>query len=155
MEKHGIRFGIEFVAPKTFRKDHKYEFIHRLDQALELCEAIGTSNMGILLDSWHWYTSHGTVEELQSLTDEQIVGVHINDAPEGLAIDEQVDNVRCLPGETGVIDLRAFLGTLQNTGYSGPVTVEPFSKSVSEMEPEAAARATSEALLKVWRQAGV
>ncbi len=155
MEKYGIRLGLEFVGPATMRRGKKYEFIHRLDQVLELCAAIGTTNMGILLDSWHWYTSHLTVEDIESLTDKHIVGVHINDAPAGIAVDEQVDNVRCLPGETGVINLKGFLGTLKKIGYTGPVTVEPFSKRVSALPPEESARETSEALKKVWRNAGL
>ncbi|HID07463.1 MAG TPA: sugar phosphate isomerase/epimerase, partial [Armatimonadetes bacterium] len=103
LNEHGCRLGLEFLGPKTLRNGHKYEFIHTLDEMLKLCDAIGTGNVGLLLDSWHWYTSHGTLDEIRKLRGDQVVYVHVNDAPAGIPIDEQVDNVRCLPGETGVI----------------------------------------------------
>lgn len=152
---HGIRFGLEFVGPKTSRQSKGYEFVHRLDQALELCEAVGVANMGLLLDAWHWYTSGGTVEELRTLADEQIVQVHVNDAPEGIAVDQQVDNVRALPGATGVIDITSFLGALQAIGYSGPVTPEPFCAELRDMPPRDALRTVGDAMQNIWIRAGL
>jgi sugar phosphate isomerase/epimerase len=153
LKDHGHRLALEFLGPKTLRDGHKHEFIHTLPGMLKLCEEIGTGNVGLLLDAWHWYTSHGTLEELHSLTNADVVYVHINDAPVGVAIDEQVDNVRTLPGETGVIDLTAFLRALNQIGYDGPVTPEPFSQRVREMSAPDAAKATGDALLNVWREA--
>jgi len=40
-------------------------------------------------------------------------------------------------------------------GYDGPITAEPFSAEVREMENEEAARATLESLNKIWQVAGV
>ena len=34
----------------------------------ELIAAMGRPNVGIVLDSWHWYTSGGTVADLKTLT---------------------------------------------------------------------------------------
>lgn len=152
---HQCRLGLEFVAPKTLRVNHKYEFIHDLDGVLRLCEAINERNVGLLLDSWHWYTSHGTVDQLRSLTAEQVIYVHINDAPAGTPIDEQIDNIRRLPGETGVIDLTSFLQTLKDIGYDGPVTPEPFEKKLREMPTLEAVKITGEALARVWRAVGL
>jgi len=45
----------------------------------------------------------------------------------------QVDSVRALPGETGVIDIAGFLQALHAIGYSGPVTPEPFKKELGGM----------------------
>ena len=89
-------------------------------------------NVGLLLDCWHWYTSHGTLDDLKRLTAEQVVYVHVNDAPAGIPVDEQQDMVRALPGETGVIDIVGFLQTLRAIGYDGPVTPEPFKKELNE-----------------------
>jgi sugar phosphate isomerase/epimerase len=150
LREYGIRFGLEFVAPKTSRTGAKYEFIHTLDQVLDLCEAIGTGNMGVLLDAWHWYTAHGTLEDLKKLDNELVVQVHINDAPAGIEIDEQLDNIRALPGETGVIDTAGFLAHLRGIGYDGPVTPEPFCKALSEMPREEAAKTIGAAMDKIW-----
>lgn len=155
LETYGCRLGLEFLGPKTLRTGHKYGFIHTMDGMLSLCDRIGTGNVGLLLDSWHWYTSHGAVEDLRQLTAEQVVYVHVNDAPCGVPVDEQVDNIRCLPGETGVINLIGFLGALRDIGYDGPVTPEPFSQRVNQMPAQDAAKTTVESLNRVWYAAGL
>jgi len=155
MADHGVRLGLEFLGPKTLRDGHRYEFIHTIAGMLELCRAIGTGNMGLLLDAWHWYTSGGTLADLAGLTNDDIVYVHINDAPAGIPLDQQVDNVRCVHGETGVIDLSGFLQALKTAGYDGPVTPEPFSQKVREMAPADAVTYTGKLLQDVWAQAGL
>ncbi len=155
LAEHGCRLGLEFVGTKTMRDGHKFEFIHTQQGMLELCRAIGTPNLGLLFDSFHWYTSHGTRDDIGALSDALVVDTHINDAVQGRTSEEQIDNERKLPGETGVIDLMGFLQGLKAIGYSGPVTPEPFSQRVRDMAPAEAIRATADALLGVWRKAGV
>jgi len=155
LARYNIRLGLEFVGPRTSRAGRKHEFIHTAAGMLELCEAIGTGNVGLLLDCWHWYTSGGTTEDFEKWTNKTIVDVHVNDAPKGIPLDEQKDNVRCLPGETGVIDIKGFLRGLQSIGYDGPVVVEPFSDRVRKMNDEDAVRVTKESLDKVWKIAGI
>ncbi|MDH7571598.1 MAG: TIM barrel protein, partial [Armatimonadota bacterium] len=151
---HGCRLALEFIGPQTLRNGKRYGFIHTMDGMLALAAAIG-ENVGLLLDAWHLYTSHGTLAEMDLLTNDQVVYVHVNDAPAGVPVDEQKDNVRCLPGETGVIDLPGFLRKLAAIGYDGPVTPEPFSQKLREMSPEDAVRTTAEALRKAWHAAGL
>lgn len=129
---HGCSFGMEFLGPKTLREGKKFDFIYTLPDMLALGAQIGP-NVGVLLDCWHWYTSGGTVEDLLALRPEQVVYVHVNDAPPGIPLDEQRDNVRALPGETGVIDIAAFLKALRTIGYDGPVTPEPFKKELADL----------------------
>lgn len=150
----GIRLGLEYVAPLTMRTGKKHSFVHTMEQMSELCAAVG-DNVGFLLDSWHWYTAHETTRELRQLSASQVVDVHVNDAPAGIEVDQQLDNVRALPGETGVIDIAGFLGTLQAIGYDGPVMVEPFSDRVRQMDAEEAVATTGAALRQVWEQAGL
>jgi sugar phosphate isomerase/epimerase len=156
LKEHGCRLGLEFIGPRTSRAGKPHEFIHTLPAMLGLCDAIGTGNVGLLLDSWHWYTSAGTVDEILSVgSPARIVHAHVNDAPAGVSRDEQIDNIRELPGATGVIDLAGFLGALQGLGYEGPVQVEPFCARLKEMSPDEAARATAESLKPVWSQLGL
>jgi sugar phosphate isomerase/epimerase len=147
---NGVRLGLEFLGPKTIRNKFKHEFIYTMDGMLKLCEAVGTGNVGLLLDAWHLYTGGGNVEDVLKLTDRNVVNVHINDAPAGVALEAQVDNVRCLPGETGVTDVRRFLECLKQIGYTGPVMAEPFSDRVRKMKPDEAIRATKRAIDSVW-----
>jgi len=150
LREHGISFGMEFLGPKTLRDGHKYEFIHTMSEMLRLCYETGTGNLGLLLDCWHWYTSGGTLDDVKALKPEQVVDVHVNDAPPGIPLDQQKDNVRALPGETGVIDVRGFLEALESIGYKGPVMAEPFSKRLSEMPPDQAVAVTAKAIESVW-----
>lgn len=155
LRDHGCRLGLEFIGPKTSRPAGVYEFIYTIQGMLDLCAALGTGNAGLLLDCWHWYTSGGTREDLARLRDEDVVAVHVNDAPAGIDVEAQIDNERTLPGETGVIDIAGFLQALQRMGYTGPVTVEPFSARVRAMSPDEATAATAESLRTVWAQAGI
>jgi len=132
MGEHGISIGLEFVGPKTLRDKFTHEFVYRADQMLEMGAKIGP-NVGLLLDCFHWYTSHGTVEELKNLKPEQIVYVHINDGAEGRSADEQIDGDRRLPAATGVIDIKGFFDALREIGYTGPVAAEPFYPKLNEL----------------------
>jgi sugar phosphate isomerase/epimerase len=157
LRDEGCRFGIEFIGPKTFRAAFRHEFIHTLGGVMELIAVIGTGNVGVLLDSWHLYTSGGTTADLERLTNHDVVVVHVNDAPSGIARDEQIDTVRTLPMETGVIDLVGFMRALREMEYDGPVMPEPFSQRINDLaatDPEAAARETARSMDTLWRAAG-
>jgi len=139
----GIRLGLEFIGPKTLRDSFTHPFIYTLDGMLELADAVESGSgaqMGILLDVWHWYTSGGTTQDiLENLPNEKIVLVHVNDAPAGRSRDEQIDNERALPCETGVIDAAGFVGCLRRVEYDGPITAEPFVPALAKMPPDAVA----------------
>lgn len=53
-------------------------------------------------------------------------------------VEEQVDTVRALPGETGVIDINSFLRALAAIGYDGPVVPEPFKKELADLPSDEA-----------------
>ena len=150
---HGIRFGLEYVGPKTFWSSKRYTFMHTMTEMLELCDVLGP-NVGLLVDSFHWFTAKETPDDLKRLAATQIVDAHINNAPK-LPADEQQDLTRTLPDETKTINLNAYLQTLQSVGYDGPVMVEPFSKTLSKMSANDACAATAKSLKKVWKQAGL
>ncbi len=146
LRDNGCRLGLEFIGPATLRATRKYSFVYDLPGMLDLCNALGTGNAGLLLDCWHWYTSGGNAADLEGLKNQNVVVVHVNDAPAGIAVDEQLDNQRCLPGETGVIDIATFMSTLRRIDYDGPITVEPFSARVRALAPEEAVAATAASL---------
>lgn len=152
--EHGCSLGLEFLGPATLRAGKKYPFVHTATGAIEFGAAVGP-NVGLLLDCYHWYTAHGTLAELKSLRVEQVVHVHVNDAPAGLPVDEQQDLVRDLPGETGVIDIGGFLGVLRDIGYQGPVTPEPFKRELQDLPSDAARLVVVKASMDaVWKWAG-
>ena len=147
MADHGLRFGIEYVGPKTLWASSRHSFVHSMAEAMDLLEAIGMrKHTGLVLDSWHWYTAHETVADLKKLTNADIIACDLNDAPKGLAIDQQIDNRRELPTVTGVIDLPAFLNTLNQIGYDGPIRAEPFNAPLNELDNGPACAATAKAM---------
>jgi sugar phosphate isomerase/epimerase len=155
--EHGVQLGLEFLGPKMFRREPEqvwfYDIPGALDVTAKMHEA-GATNAGLLIDCWHWYTGGGSIMDLASVPLEQIVHVHINDAPE-VPVEDQIDNVRLLPGESGVIDIRGFLRTLSALGYDGPVAVETFSQDLNALAPDESAALAAAAMCKVWADAGL
>ena len=125
---HGIRFGLEWVGSHHLRADGanpmgKYPSVHDLAGALELIAQTGQDNIGLLVDSYHIYTTGAGEAEVAALTDAQIVHVHINDAPKGVGRAGAKDGERLLPG-AGEIDLAGFLRGLRTAGYTGYIAAE-------------------------------
>ncbi len=155
LKDHGHSVGLEFIGPATSRAGSKYLFAYSMDAMLGLAAAVGTGNVGLLFDTWHWYTCRSAIDDVRKLSVSDVIYVHINDAPAGVDPYDQIDNIRCLPAETGVIPLTELMQILAEIGYEGPVTPEPFSQKVNSMEPADAAETTAESLDQVWKNAGL
>ena len=151
----GLRFGIEYVAPKTSWASQRYPFIHTMAEMRDLIAEMGQANVGLVLDSWHWYHAGDTGTDIVALRAKDVVSVDLNDAPAGVAKDQMVDSKRELPGATGVIDGKTFLQSLKQIGFAGPVRAEPFNDAVRRLSPDDAAEAAGEALRKAFAAAGV
>jgi len=60
------------------------------------------------------------------------------------------------PGALGVdLSFPEAAALAADTGYDGPVMVEPFSDELNAMDPEPAARRTMDSLETIWEQAGL
>lgn len=156
---NGVRLGLEFIGPHHFRTEPEKVWFYDIAGGLRVADAVneaaGTENVGLLVDCFHWHTAECNAMDLASIPLEQIVHVHINDAPAGLGVAEIHDSVRELPGATGNIDLDCFLSTLNGIGYDGPVAVETFSQALRAMAPEDAARLAGEAVQAAFARVGV
>lgn len=155
--EYGLRIGIEWIGPKTLRDRFKYPFVHRLDQLLELIDGV-EPEVGVVIDTFHWWTSGGTLDELRNLPAQRIVNVHVNDAVAGRARDEQLDGERAMPLSQGVIDAAAVLQTLAREGYRGPVICEPFmpaKKELGGLAPHEAAARVAVVMEALFEKAGI
>ena len=148
LDSYGMRLGLEFVGPHHLRRRWKHPFIDDMPSTLDWIEAIGVSNVGLLLDSFHWYTTESSVDELLALDKSVIVHVHINDAPD-VPVAEVLDNDRLYPGE-GVIDLKAFLTALKQIGYDGVIAQEVLRPTPPEEPAEQLIRYSAHAFDQVW-----
>ncbi len=146
LKDHDLRFGLEYVGTQRVLVGRKYPFVHTLAETRELIAEIGHDNVGLVLDSWHWWQAGDTVAELKALKNAEIVSVDLNDAPKDIPKGQQKDGERELPVATGVIDTAAFLGALVAVGYDGPMRAEPFNKIVNALDNEPACAVTVAAM---------
>jgi sugar phosphate isomerase/epimerase len=150
LKDHGQRLGLEYVGTQTLRNSRKYPFVHTMAETKDLIAEIGTGNVGLVLDSWHWWTAGDSAEDILALKSENVVSVDLNDAPAGVPKEQQIDGRRELPCATGVLDLAAFLNALQRIDYDGPARAEPFSKALNVLDKDAACAATVGAMRKAF-----
>lgn len=150
LSDHGCRFGMEYVGPKTLWSSGRYPFIHSMREMKELIAEMGRPNVGIVLDTWHWYTAGETLADLKTLTNHMIVSVDMNDAPTGIPVDQQLDGKRELACATGVIDAAGFLNALNSIGCDAPVRCEPFNAPLRAMPPDQALQTTIAAMKKAF-----
>ena len=147
---YDIKLGLEYVGPKTLMARDKFSFVHTLAECKELIAATGEPNVGVQLDSFHWFCAGETKADILSLSNEDIVTVDLNDARSGFSAGEQLDGKRELPMATGVIDMQSFMDALVEIDYDGPTRAEPFNQPLRDMDNEAALKATSEAMKKAF-----
>ena len=147
---YGVRFGLEWVGPHHLRAGGENQMgpnptVWTMPQTLELIAETGQSNLGLLVDSYHCYTTGITEDELAALTDSQIVHVHINDAPVGVGPAGAKDGQRVVPG-TGEINLASFISGLTRAGYSGYIACEILAPAPVADTPDEAATLIRSAL---------
>ena len=149
---HDLRFGLEYVGPTTLRHAKKYAFVHTLDETMALIEGIGQKNVGVVLDSFHWFTAEESVKDILTLTNDDVVAGDLNDAYAGRSAIEQIDGQRELPMATGLINVKDFLDALVQIGFDGPVRAEPFNQALRDMPDDKAVAATADAMKKAFDQ---
>lgn len=150
---YGIRLGLEFVGPHHLRTAWKYPFIWTMEETLDWIDAIGEPNVGLLLDAFHWHTNGQTPGDIERLQAQQVVHVHINDAPD-IPLEAVRDNERLYTGE-GVINLEGFLRGLQHIGYEGIVSQEVLTADQPEDKPEQLVLRSKAGFDRVFTAAGL
>ncbi|EXX90409.1 xylose isomerase [Paenibacillus darwinianus] len=153
LDAYGIRLGLEFVGPHHLRTGWANPFIWTMEETLDWIDAIGEPNVGLLFDAYHWHTNGSTVEDIYKLRADQIVHVHINDAPD-VPVEDVLDNARLYPGE-GVIDLPGFLHALHHIGYAGVVAQEILTQMAPSDSSETLLNRSSKGFDKVFQAAAI
>jgi len=145
LDRWGMRFGLEFVAPQGNFVERPFKFISTMPEMLHFIDQLGRENVGLLVDTYHLYVGESTAADLAALPPDMIVQFHINDAYPGVPRPQLEDLKRLLPGQ-GAIPLVPLLLALRSTGYAWTVSVETFSEEVKALGPVAAARKAKAAL---------
>jgi D-psicose/D-tagatose/L-ribulose 3-epimerase len=118
----GVRLAIEPL------NRYETDMVNTTQQGLELCDAIGADNVGLLLDTYHM-----NIEE-------KSIGAAIRAAGDRVFHFHSCENDRGTPG-TGHIPWADVFSALADIGYRGQIVIESFTPAVREI-----ARAVS-----LWR----
>ena len=150
-EPHGIAIGLEFLGVRTFRLDEPHAFINNVPDTMTMLRETGRPNVGLILDSFHYFTSGGDLSQIRSLRAEDIVHLHVNDAPHADVMTLE-DTDRVLPGK-GVIDLTGWFKAIAEIGFEGYVAIEIFDDEFRNQDREVAVDVAKQALDSVLAQA--
>ena len=108
--------------------------LNRHRHSLEIIERADRPNVGIALDTWHYWTTGDTLEEVAATPKELIKAVHISD---GLDLDRENE----VPDQSyhrnvviggGAIPLQQWVDAVKSTGYDGWWCSEMFSDKANE-----------------------
>jgi sugar phosphate isomerase/epimerase len=92
--------------------------------ARAVVEEADAPNAGLMIDTWHFYNTRSTTDDLAGLDPDRIAGVQLND---GRIVDGdflvEARRGRLLPGD-GELDVTGLIAYVHRTGFDGPYCVE-------------------------------
>ena len=141
---HGVSLAFEFLGQTDCS-------VPTLDLAAEIVREVDQKNLGVVIDSFHFYAGNSTFEMIEALDPELIQIFHINDA-EDRPRDELEDRHRLLPG-LGILPLQQMISSFRKIGYDKVASVEIFRPEYWERDPFALARDAHVATKRVLAEA--
>ena len=93
-------------------------------EALEIARLSGRNNVGIMMDTFHYYRSEVPMSDIEAIPVEKLLIVHVNDS-EDRPIEELNDGHRLYPGK-GCLPLKEYMAALKKIGYAGHLSIEIF-----------------------------
>jgi sugar phosphate isomerase/epimerase len=138
----GARVHLEFM-PGTAVAD--------VQAALDVVEAAGRANGGVLVDTFHFFRGNPDLDALARVPGDRVFAIQVSDAPAEFDGDYgEATFHRLLPGD-GAIDLAGVLRTLDAAGGLHWVGAEVISPSTAAMPPAEAATQTTERIRAIIR----
>jgi len=129
----------------TYNVSLAFEFLGQADcsvqtlaQANEIVEAVDRENVGLIIDSFHFYAGGSSIEMIQSVAPDSIYVFHLNDA-EDLPRAQLEDRHRLYPG-SGILPLSEMFRAFNRIGYDRVASIEIFRPEYWEMDPMKVAR---------------
>jgi 2-keto-myo-inositol isomerase len=145
-ERHGVALAFEFLGQPRCS-------VQTLEQASEIVERLARHNVGLVIDSFHFYAGGSSIESIDALDAQKLFIFHINDA-EDLPREELEDRHRLLPG-LGILPLKEIIGALRRINYNRVTSVEIFRPEYWERDPQELASDARAATTRVLAAAGV
>lgn len=141
---HGISLAFEFLGQTDCS-------VPTLDLAADIVREVNRKDLGLVIDSFHFYAGNSSLEMIEALDPDLIQIFHINDA-EDRPREELEDRHRLLPG-LGILPLRQMISTFRKIGYDKVASVEIFRPEYWERDPFALARDAHAATKRVLAEA--
>jgi 2-keto-myo-inositol isomerase len=141
----GVRLAYEFLGFADCT-------VNTLAQCAAIVEQVARPNVGLVLDTFHFFAGGSTLASLRQVDPATIFMVHVNDV-ERAPRRKMHDALRLFPGK-GILPLPAILSALCDIGYDGDYSVEIFRPQYWRRPPLAVARAAHRATLEAFRAAG-
>jgi 2-keto-myo-inositol isomerase len=129
--QHGVDPSMEYLGFVTQ--------LNTLESALEILRLADHPAGTVIVDPFHAFRGGGSFETLSQLRPEQIAISHFNDTPSTPPREQQHDHNRVLPGE-GHLDLKRWIGLLQQIGYTGWLSLELFNEALWARDPREVAQ---------------
>lgn len=124
--RHNVSLAFEFLGQPDCS-------VPTLDLAHDVVRATDRKNLGLVIDSFHFYAGGSTIEMVEALDPKLIYVFHINDA-ENLPREQLLDKHRLLPG-LGILPLRELTAAFRKIGYDKVASVEIFRPEYWERDP--------------------
>ena len=112
--------------------------VQTLDLANEIVTKLNRRNVGLVIDSFHFYAGGSTIPMIETVDPSRLFVFHINDA-ENRPPAELQDSHRLLPG-LGILPLSDIVSAFRRIGYDAVTSVEIFRPEYWEMDPVELAR---------------
>ncbi|HSK62994.1 MAG TPA: sugar phosphate isomerase/epimerase [Pyrinomonadaceae bacterium] len=124
--RHDVALAFEFLGQPDCS-------VPTLDLAHEIVRTANRPNLGLVIDSFHFYAGGSTLEMIERLDPNLIYVFHINDS-ENLPREQLLDKHRLLPG-LGILPLREMIAAFRKIGYDKVASVEIFRPEYWARDP--------------------
>lgn len=143
---YGVRLAYEFLGFADCT-------VNTLAQCAAIVEKVARPNVGLVLDTFHFFAGGSRLESIRQVDPRKIFMVHINDV-ERAPRRKLHDALRLFPGK-GIIPLASILRALRAIGYADRVSVEIFRPQYWNRPPLQVAREARATALAALRRAGL
>jgi len=140
---HNVALAFEFLGQTDCS-------VPTLDLAHEIVREVNRKDLGVVIDSFHFYAGNSTFEMIEALDPNLIQIFHINDA-EDLPRAQLEDRHRLLPG-LGILPLQQMIAAFRKIGYDKVASVEIFRPEYWERDPFELARDAHAATERVFAE---
>ncbi len=139
-EKYNVSLAFEFLGQADCS-------VQTLDLCKKIVEEVDRENVGLVIDTFHFYAGNSSFEAIETLNPEKLFIFHINDA-EDLPKENLTDAHRIYPGE-GILPIAEIKKRFDQIGYDNMVSIEIFRPEYWNEDPFEVARKAKAATEKV------